>query len=609
MPQSTDQILTRTFAIHQSLFNHNRESQNQLWKNHDNWSFGPLGGLFFALELYSQTKDPAVWTGMMHRLEQLEQSIAKKTSANYALLYGKTGLAHFYIRLFQASGRKEFAARALDLVQDCLDPEWWSPLFEKTSLAEGISGFLLFSLSFFQATGMSEMAGVAERLTGALIDQARMADNGVFWPGNGSDDRTWCGMAYGGSGIALALLQLATATADDQLLRLGEMAINFDCLHASGDPGLFQGEAGKQLVRLYYDRLNGNTDHHHWKNMVHTMTQSLNNCNSMGMSNGLAGWGIALLDGALVTRNHEERELADRIGMLLLSHLNTAATTDLSFSTGLAGIGYFLLRWNCPDKAGHLPFVMDLSPGLTDNYHRKPPIPYHTALLQKAMPGTLRLLQELHPAEAGHVLSGAPVLPADLMGTIRKLVTETPASEKEKLLLSTAKKECFDTSMQKCGIMRVHSGDEEFKASVTTLYNTPEKRFMDLRLQVSGNIEILDLDEHAAINVQFAPDDLKNLLYNYGLHTFWYTVDRYGSIESKMLGLGKLFCFLFAERKTVKEALDQLLTLVNQQQQETALALAQALGGGDSSQLSKLLKEMMRGAIPTLIMTGVLRVH
>lgn len=634
MGRMTDHILTTGFDIYQRLFDPasgrtaDQGVADQRWKNPDNWSYGSLGALFFAVELYRQTRDRTVWTGLMGRLEEIERYVGAAGSVNYSLYFGKTGLAHLYTRLFEVSGRKEFSARALALVQDCFDPGWWPPAFEKSSMAEGISGFLLFSLSFYQATGEAAMTGVVQRLLSVLSDQAELGNDGVFWRGNGPDGRHWSGMAYGGSGIALALLQGGMASGDHQLLDIGKLAMNFESSCDAGEKstfpllGLYHGEAGRQLIRLYYERSTGVTEERHsWEKMVRTMSRLLNDTGvverDMGMSNGLAGWGISLLEGALITGRQEDREMTDQIGRMLLRHpdaVKTRRRQDGCFSTGLAGIGYFLLRWNCPDMAGHLPFPTGTVPyeaTLPVSDHKKGwSVSCYGDRLQTCMPGTFRLLRELHPGEAERLLSGAPMLPQDLIVKVRGLVACAPGGGHEKELLTTAEREYFKTTMQKWAIVRVYAGDEELKRGVTRLFGIAEKNFMHLRVKVSSHIKILDLDERQGFlpDGRLNPEDLDYLLTGYGAHTFRYIVDRYGSVDSQMLGIDKLYCFLFAEEKTVREALCQLISLVDRQEKKTSRLLAGALGGNAASDLNKRLENMMISAIRTLVVTGVLRV-
>lgn len=635
MGQMSDHILVTSFEIYRRILDRRPKKAGDAFvdgkqcKNPDNWLHGSLGGLFFTAELYRQTSDRAVWYGLVNRLDELEKQVHAAPSSNYSLCFGRTGLAYFYTRLFEISGQREFTERALTLIQRCFEPAWWAPVFEKSSLAEGTSGFLFFCLAFYRVTGERAMPGVIERLLGALMSQAHLSDSGVFWQGNGPDERCCSGLAYGGSGIALALLQAGSLTGNGQLLDIGRLALKFDCSCIAGQMvsvpqlGFYHGEAGKQLIRLYYERLTVPMGKcRQWTAMVRTMSRLLTDQDAgngpLGLSNGLAGWGIALLEGALVTMDQQNRDLVDRVGQLLLYRLDKQMNRyqdDISYSTGLSGIGYFLLRWNSPDLPGHSPFSLigdpDGVPAAISNPGLATATAYYDELLLKSMPGTLRLLRELYPTAIASLPAASPVLPGALIGKSRELAAGSPAAGREKELLSTAEKEYFDTQMHNWAITAAYSGEEEFKSGVTALFATSGKEFMNLRLKVSDHIKIADLDDRREFRVdgKFTPADIQYLVTSYGVNTICYTMGRYGSVDSQTLGIGKLFCFLFTEEKPVRDAIRQLVSLVDRQEKEIAGLLATVLGGANASDLKRILKNRMIKHTRLLLMTGILCVH
>jgi lantibiotic modifying enzyme len=103
--------------------------------------------------------------------------------------------------------------------------------FESPTLFDGVAGWGLAALALFVATQDEEFLAIAQLAGNHLIEAKRTAPEGLYWT-SGEADSTKLGMGFGGSGIALFLLNLWTETRHSGFLKAARGAMDFEIAHA-----------------------------------------------------------------------------------------------------------------------------------------------------------------------------------------------------------------------------------------------------------------------------------------------------------------------------------------------------------------------------------------
>jgi serine/threonine protein kinase len=127
-----------------------------------------------------------------------------------------------------------------------------SLLYSDPTLFHGAAGWGLASLRLYQATGDRPFLTQARNAAGYLISAAE--DRGGTWCWKHQlDDTVHLGIAFGASGIALFLLNLYVATADESFLTWAHRAMAFEIANAmTVDDHLVWGRSAGSVVREPY---------------------------------------------------------------------------------------------------------------------------------------------------------------------------------------------------------------------------------------------------------------------------------------------------------------------------------------------------------------------
>ena len=238
------------------------------------------------------------------------------------------------------------------------------------SLYFGAAGWGLVNLHFWKSTGEQSYLQIATDIGNRLIEQAKQAESGIYWPTEG---KVYLGLGDGQSGVALFLTYLAAASGDARFADAAARALDYDIAHGiriagritwryhvdspDSDPNLPHmrfGSAGVGTACIRYFALTGET---RFKEVALDCAYSVRSrvTNKIWQDSGNACYGEYLLDMAYFLDEPRFRDVAYYQAEALLPHALqypegiAFAGTDhhrvcCDFSRGGAGIGIFLDR-------------------------------------------------------------------------------------------------------------------------------------------------------------------------------------------------------------------------------------------------------------------------
>lgn len=613
------------------------DAEGRKWTNPDNWAYGGLGKAFLAAELYRHTREKYLWDDLIHRLTRIEQRLKEQGSGNYSLYFGRTGLAMLYKRLFDMTKHAPFLARAA-AITSAYDSR--RLIFkDKSSLAEGTSGFLLFCLSLYNEVKEQWLMDILHRQVELIIDQAELVEKGIYWKGNGITGRCYRGLAYGASGIALALLATGKFFRDSAFLSMADLALQFeddvtekeegDKSHTAAwdwnKKGLIQGELGKRLIRLYRGSLmDRKEDIASWNATILSFNQILYGPLAgdipMGIANGLSGWGIALHEGSALTKSSVGLDCAHRIGSMLMERSGSALTSyhnSESFAYGLAGIAYSLLQLQSPGPSGFL-ILPEPAPSITedaagkDDGREKEKISLTNPgkrLLSRSMRKSVQMLEEVFPAEMRSFFETPCVpSPGDLVRFARELDMQKLTKDKAIVLAKTIEKEYYLSSINKPLLHGEYPGNNENILKLYRIFRLSREKFMTLRFVVAKDLLLLDQEDalDLDLNKSIPLEMLEHLLMVHGHLTFHFNMNKYNFVEEITLGMMKLFMHLFAREETVNGGMDRFIRFVKLQDKKVLEGLKATLRCSKNSQLIREVKGIFFRNVRTLLIYGIL---
>ncbi|WP_217603649.1 lanthionine synthetase LanC family protein [Chitinophaga sp. GbtcB8] len=450
---------------------------------------GSAGVILFYLRLYDHCKDPLYLQACERAAAVLLERPAIRRQEYFTLYTGATGLIYLCIKMYEATNTKKYMDHALALVQH-FEPG----ILQQVVQDDFMSGHAgnIFLLTYLHAhTGNESVKMLTRSLTDKLIQQARMAPQGLRW---GHVKRSYdclTGFSHGASGIAYALLQAAQYWGDEGLTYLAEQALHYEMLYydaaannwldlrltsthlyeadimdwqaanfrkyASDANAWAHGAAGVGIGRLYAWQLTRTPSY------LQQVNQALERClkdvqllqrGDFTLCSGYGGLASFLLQAAGILQRPQLRLAAQQTALAAVQFYrqqgvyNTYvpdANNDPGLFSGLAGVGYFLVNTLLPyqeDAITH-PIICKASGKKTAPLYA--PGEVRRKLFMRYYGRTITLLQE---EECWQVADDIPELESIL---VRRITT---SPEAECLFIT----DCFRFEQSLTALWQQHKG-------------------------------------------------------------------------------------------------------------------------------------------------------
>jgi lantibiotic modifying enzyme len=256
-------------------------------------------------------------------------------------------------------------------------------------LIGGTAGFALAAAALHHASPSDSLRAALREAADSLLTRAERTSDGLCWRTHLSASRPLCGMSHGASGMALALLSVGRILHDDRLVdaALGAMRYEratfdgdrlnwpdfrvFDGRAAGDEPTVMwawcHGAPGIGLARLA--ALGARQDHEVARDLAVALDSTARF--GLGSNDSLCHGDLGNLDLLISARTRgltgEWERALDAHSARLVARLREGrwycgipgGVETPGLMTGLAGIGYGLLRLACPDQ---VPSVLSLEP-------------------------------------------------------------------------------------------------------------------------------------------------------------------------------------------------------------------------------------------------------
>lgn len=291
---------------------------------------GTAGVVLFFLRMYDHYKLPYYMQACIAATGTLLHHPAVRQQEYYTLYTGATGLLYLCIKMYEATGEKEYLQHSMQLLE-----EFEQGIFGQVVQDDLISGHAgnIFLLTYLYGHTQNEaLPALIRRLTDKMIRHARIAPQGLRWGHIKRSFDCLTGFSHGASGIAYALLQAAQYFRDDGLQYLAEQALTYEMLHYD------KATANWLDLRLTTTSLSP-ADILDWN--MPTFLKYASNVNSW--AHGAAGAGLARLFAWCVTGHDmyaQHARLALERSLLDLQKLHRG---DFTLCSGYGGIASFIL--------------------------------------------------------------------------------------------------------------------------------------------------------------------------------------------------------------------------------------------------------------------------
>jgi hypothetical protein len=190
---------------------------------------GTAGIALFLGELHGQTGDAAVLATARGALAHAVALAGSQPPAACGFHLGRVGIAYAACRLAASLRRPELAAEAPPLLEPLLAEPVLALPDARLDVISGAAGAIPALLEMAPSLGAFPALRLASKLGDELVALAHREPQGWSWNSRlPTRSRNLCGLAHGASGFALALLELAAATARGDYRFAAEMAFLYE---------------------------------------------------------------------------------------------------------------------------------------------------------------------------------------------------------------------------------------------------------------------------------------------------------------------------------------------------------------------------------------------
>ncbi len=372
------------------------------WDTSDSIYCGVSGIALYFLRQYKVCGNTEHLNIAQESLRWCYNYIKHQSHENQAYLTGNMGVAHVMLELNEVAPDKELVKQALEIAGNTgklIESDW-----EVCDYINGLAGRIHGLLHIHSKTGNAQLVQLIDKQAAELLNQAWLYKDGLYWDRSGQQVCGLCGLSHGAGGIGYVFMELAKYFNNPALNMIAVQAYRYEDFHYNSKtgnwPDLRRGsftdaelDANKKEYKLgnraHFERRNDMNAWCHgsagiglvrleaWKNLknekylkdakkaikktVETDLKADNPKPSYTLCHGGGGNAELFIKAFEITGDKGYLKKAETVVSRALDFYHKhnyymsgyapgGAQEDTSLFMGLAGVGYFFLRTDAPDK-------------------------------------------------------------------------------------------------------------------------------------------------------------------------------------------------------------------------------------------------------------------
>lgn len=254
---------------------------------------------------------------------------------SFGFYTGITGVIYTCIRLYELNRKKKYLKAASSLAKT--NQENMVNRTVKADFLSGYSGSLFVITLLYHHVQSDTILTMIQQMVNRLIQEARISETGLKWDYDRSKSSfdSLAGFSHGASGIAYSMMQVGNYFKNEGLIYLAEQALQYEMQY-------FNLESDNWLdLRLGSYRL-GLADAYKWD--LNLFLPEMKDVNSW--AHGAAGIGLARLYAWQISGNKTYLEQCKTALNRCMADLKKMDRTDFSLCSGYSGMLPFLLKFH-----------------------------------------------------------------------------------------------------------------------------------------------------------------------------------------------------------------------------------------------------------------------
>lgn len=290
---------------------------------------GGAGIALFFLALFELDGDKAhlVWAEKI--TDRILESAWRRRPKFYCFYTGVCGIIYLCIKLYEITGKDSYLQTALLLAKE---HHFNIIHIQEMDLLSGAAGNTLVMTLLYHHTADTTIHSYIQQLLNRIIENARVAPQGVKWDHKKMAYDSLTGFSHGAAGIAYVLLQVGHYFNYDGLIRLAKLGFDYEMMY-------YDAATYNWLdLRIGAHRYNL-PDAHTWELSVFKPTMKQVN----SWAHGAVGIGLSHILFESITGEGSYRNIIHNSVKSSLVHL-AAAREDYTLCSGYGGMVTFMLR-------------------------------------------------------------------------------------------------------------------------------------------------------------------------------------------------------------------------------------------------------------------------
>lgn len=584
----------------------------------DSIGYGSLGWHLFALELYRYTGEQQILADVSRHLHALELYTLDNRSNNYSLVNGRSGLPYLYLQLYRVTKERSWLDKCTGIVKKHWDKDAGNlKIFDNKGIVNGLSGLILFYLDLYTEIREEWLMTHITQCTMDLINKANMGESEVYWPYDFFEDDQQTVWMSDRSAIALCCLELGRYSGNNVLLSLAKGVLSREANRKAGTVASGNhGNISDILVNMHAAALNIVPVAVEEHKVVALLELLLTEDIPGNLYYGLAGHALGFREAYNISGNPDWLQAAKRIGATLEEQLMQMVSggTDRSLFTGIAGIGYALLK--IADKSASpslmLPRVHSREESslsgaslINANVQIDQPI-VNRLLVQKNYKETLNLLKKhFRPETDTFLLQEPPLYPSQLQDFVATLKKARPDTDNWALVQEMLERERAGNRLRESQGRPVDD-DVLYGQRVDQVFQISRSQLLSLRLVVSDRFFILKREPVIDLTEKVSAAVLQELLTEYGSLSYFMRIDNFNQVQIQRLDIRRLYVDQFITPATVDEVAAIIISFVERQDEENINMLIAGLEVESLDAVKEVLRERFLEAMQWLLAIGLL---
>lgn len=532
----------------------NQDANSITYKKSETIYMGVSGIVLFLLELYKTTQDKKFLQASSEGMRWVEWYCKHHPTNNYSFIGGRMGVSFTFLQMYRTTANKTYLNKSLRYAKDCkefLQSANASFKNANNDYLSGDSGTIIALLHLHQESQQKWILSLIKKYVKKLFNDSEFGKVGICWNDRSNPTKPLCGFSHGAGGIGLAFLELGKYFNRNIFFAITKQTIVYEDYYYNRrennwplfyvdynnaeemqeyltyyqnnnfkrfDDLTFQntwchGAAGIGLLRLkaYQYRKSD-----YLKNDIkRVLTKILKDTKKprknieFGLCHGLGSFIDFLLLSSVMLHKPIYKKIAFKIADMALLQKNMRGEyysypcdlyhfdgIDLSLFTGLAGIGYMLLRLANPSSTSSILLL----PSPKENSQKKKIKIAHISLTDDEVKTTLvkKLFPHVKNVSTTNIstIKDYTVEKEKLIELMRQQIIKHGDSKKEMELFTLDKSALrlqerkFIKSNKYCNPFLLIQ-EHVRKQQITTLLKKPLDEFMKISLAISSTIIVV----------------------------------------------------------------------------------------------------------------------